>query len=207
MRPPRFISAAATTLWRNFEVVLLAVAATLAVVPFGRLYADHHYLVLAGGAAVVAAVVSLIVSPRLPLPAAIGAALVAAYLYLAITVFHSLRPAAVWDGVTQSWSTLLTASLPTLSTSTYVALPVAVDRSRHLGRGRAGAALAVEGWSGPDAYRRPRRGPALHRSAATSLAAPHHGDPVAPVAGRAGPGAKAWLVAVRAATTGEVATP
>ena len=126
MRPPRFISAAATTLWRNFEVVLLAVAATLAVVPFGRLYADHHYLVLAGGAAVVAAVVSLIVSPRLPLPAAIGAALVAAYLYLAITVFHSLRPAAVWDGVTQSWSTLLTASLPTLSTSTYVALPVAV---------------------------------------------------------------------------------
>ena len=91
MRPPRFLLAAPATLWRNFEVVLVAVAATLAVVPFGRLYADHHYLVLAGGAAVVAAVVALIVSPRLPLPAAIGAALVAAYLYMAITVFHSLR--------------------------------------------------------------------------------------------------------------------
>jgi hypothetical protein len=124
MRPPRFVSAAATRVWRHAEVVLLAVAATLAVLPFGRLYADHHYLVLAAGAAALAGIVSLTVSPRLPLPAAIGAALAAAYAYLAVTVFHSLRPAAVWDGVTQSWSTLLTASLPTLSTSTYVALPV-----------------------------------------------------------------------------------
>ena len=144
----------------------------------------------------VAAVVSLlIVSPRLPLPAAIGAALVAAYLYLAITVFHSLRPAAVWDGITQSWSTLLTASLPTLSTSTYVALPVAVTAVGHLRRSRAGAALRVEGWSGPGAYRRPGGRPPLHRPAATPLAAPDHGVPVAPVAGRAGPGAKAcWWI-------------
>ncbi len=106
--------------------MVLALAATLAVVPFGRLYADHHYLVLAGGAAIVAAVVSLLLSPRLPLPAAIAAEFAIAALYLAVTVFHTMRPASLWDGITQSWSTLLTASLPTLSTSTYVALPVAL---------------------------------------------------------------------------------
>ena len=124
MTPARLVSSALTKLWQGAEVILLALTVTLAVVPFGRLYADHHYLVLAGGAAIVAAVVSLLVSPRLPLPAAAGAAFVAAYLYMAVTVFHTLRPSAIWDGVTQSWSTLLTASLPTLSTSTYVALPV-----------------------------------------------------------------------------------
>ncbi len=126
MTPARLLSSALANLWRAAEVILLTLTVILAVVPFGRLYGDHHYLVLAGGAAVVAALVSLLLSPRLPWPAATGGAFLAAYLYMAISVFHSLRPAAVWDGVTQSWSTLLTASLPTLSTSTYVALPVAL---------------------------------------------------------------------------------
>jgi transglutaminase-like putative cysteine protease len=126
MTPIRLVSAAFAKLWKNSEVFLLAIVATVTVVPFGRLYADHHYLVLAGGAAVVAAVVSLIASPRLPLPAAIGIAAVASFLYMGVAVFHTLRPGPVWDGVTQSWSTLLTASLPTVSSSTFVALPVAL---------------------------------------------------------------------------------
>ena len=89
----RLVPAAAAKFWKNVDVILLAVLTTLAVAPFGRLYADHHYLVLAAGAALVAAVVSLIVSPRLPLPAAIVAAVLAAYLYLAVTVFHTFGPA------------------------------------------------------------------------------------------------------------------
>jgi hypothetical protein len=124
MRYPRLLTATVSRLWQRADVLLLAVAATLAVVPFGRLYSDHHYLVLAGGAAAVAAAVSLLLSPRVPLPGAIAAAFGAIFLYTALTVFHTLRPAPVWNGVTQSWSTLLTASLPTLSISTYVALPV-----------------------------------------------------------------------------------
>jgi transglutaminase-like putative cysteine protease len=120
----RLIAGAAAKLWKSVDVIALAVLATLAVVPFGRLYGDSHYLVLAAGAALVMAAVSLIVSPRLPLLAAIVAAAVATYLYLAVTVFHTFGPAVVWDGVTQSWSALLTATLPAVSTTTYVALPV-----------------------------------------------------------------------------------
>jgi hypothetical protein len=126
MTPIGVVSGAVQKLWKNVEVFLLAILAILAVAPFGRLYAGHHYLVLAGGAAAVAAVVSLIVSPRLPLPAAIGLAAIGSFLYMGVMVFHTLRPAPIWDGVTQGWPTLLTASLPTLSTSTYVALPVAL---------------------------------------------------------------------------------
>jgi hypothetical protein len=94
MTPTRLLSAALAKLWRNAEVVLLVVIAILAVTPFGRLYSDHHYLVLAAGGAVMAAVVSLLVSPRLPLPAAVGAAAVAAYAYMGLFVFHAIRPAA-----------------------------------------------------------------------------------------------------------------
>ena len=126
MTPIRLVSAAVAKLRKNVEVLLLAIVAIIAVAPFGRLYADQHHLVLAGGAVVVAALVSLIVSPRLPLPAAIGIAAVSSFLYMGVTVFHTLRPAPIWDGITQSWSTLLTASLPAVSTSTFVALPVAL---------------------------------------------------------------------------------
>jgi transglutaminase-like putative cysteine protease len=125
MTPAR-LGPAVTALWRKSEVLLLTAAVILAVVPFGRLYADRHYLILAGGAAILAAVISLLVSPGLPWPAAAGTTLMAGYVYLALAVFHTLRPATIWDGLTQSWSTLLTASLPTLSTASYVALPVAL---------------------------------------------------------------------------------
>jgi protein-glutamine gamma-glutamyltransferase len=124
MNPIRLVVAALAKVWANAEVVLIAVLATLGVAPFGRLYADHRYLMLAGGAAIVAAVVTLTISPRLPLLVAIGAAVVAGFVYMGLLVFHTLRPAAVWDGITQSWSALLTTSLPAVSTSTYVALPV-----------------------------------------------------------------------------------
>jgi transglutaminase-like putative cysteine protease len=124
MTPARPLAGARARLGRNPEVVLLVILAALAVAPFGRLYADHRYLVLAAGAGSMAAAVSLLVSPRLPLPAAVGAAGVGAFAYMGLFVFHTFRPTSIWDGVTQSWTTLLTASLPAVSTSTDVALPV-----------------------------------------------------------------------------------
>ena len=142
MRPPRFISAAATRLWRNFEVVLLAVAATLAVVPFGRLYADHHYLVLAGGAAVVAAVVSLIVSPA---AAGAGGHRGGPGGGLPLPGHHGVPFPATGGGLGRCDPELVDTPDRLSSHAQHFDLRGAsggADRGRHLGRRRAGAALA-----------------------------------------------------------------
>ncbi len=108
------------------EILILPVMAILAITPFGRLYADHRYLVLAAGAALVAMLTAALVSPKWPLPGAIAAEVVVAFCYLALFVFHSFGPANVWNGVTQSWSSLLTSSLPAVSGVPFVVLPVAL---------------------------------------------------------------------------------
>jgi transglutaminase-like putative cysteine protease len=108
----------------NAEVVLVALLVVAAILPFGRLFADQRYLTLGAGAAIAATTLALIISPRLPLPAAIAVSTVTGFGYLAGLTFHSWAPAKVWDGVTGSWSTLLTATLPAVSSAAFIALPV-----------------------------------------------------------------------------------
>ena len=108
----------------NGEVLVLPVLATVAVAPFGRLFADNRYLLLAAGAAIIATVIPSLVSPRWPLPAAIGVTTIAQLLYLGGFVLHSFAPGAMWNGITGAWSSLLTSSLPAVSSSPYVVLPV-----------------------------------------------------------------------------------
>jgi hypothetical protein len=111
-------------LFGNAEVLVVPALTTAAIVPFGPLFADHRYLVLAVGAAIAAAALGLIVSPRLPLPLATAASTVAAFAYLAALVFHSLGPSTVWNGVTGSSSALLTATIPAVSNGSFIVLPI-----------------------------------------------------------------------------------
>jgi len=106
-----------------FAVALLVVAA---VAPFGRLFADHRALALGAGAAFAATVLVLIIAPRLPLPASVAVAVVAGFAYMAAFVFHTAAPAAVWNGTTGAWSSLLTATLPAVSSATFIAFPIAL---------------------------------------------------------------------------------
>ncbi len=108
----------------NVEAVLVDLLVLAAIFPFGRLFADHRYLTLSAGAAFGATALALIISPRLRLPAAIAVSTVAGFGYLAAFTFHSSAPAKVWDGVTGSWSALLTATLPAVSSAAFIALPV-----------------------------------------------------------------------------------
>jgi transglutaminase-like putative cysteine protease len=109
---------------RNSEVLVLPVLATASVAPFGRLFADNRYLLLAAGAAIIATLVPSLVSPRWPLPAAIVVSIVAELAYLGGFVVHSFAPGALWNAITGTWSSLLTSSLPAVSSSPYVVLPV-----------------------------------------------------------------------------------
>jgi transglutaminase-like putative cysteine protease len=108
----------------NVEVVLIDLLVLAAISPFGRLFADRRYLTLGAGAAFGATALALIISPRLRLPAAIAVSTVGGFGYLAALTFHSSSPAKVWDGVTGSWSALLTATLPAVSSAAFIALPV-----------------------------------------------------------------------------------
>ena len=111
----------------NAEVVLVDLLVLAAIFPFGRLFADQRYLTVAAGAVLGATALALIISPRLRLPAAIAVSTVAGFGYLAALTFHSWSPATVWDGITGSWPTLLTATLPAVSSASFIALPVVLS--------------------------------------------------------------------------------
>ena len=111
----------------NAEVVLVDLLVLAAIFPFGRLFADQRYLTVAAGAVLGATALALIISPRMRLPAAIAVSTVAGFGYLAALTFHSWSPATVWDGITGSWPTLLTATLPAVSSASFIALPVVLS--------------------------------------------------------------------------------
>ena len=109
---------------RHVDTIVVPGLVVAAIVPFGKLFSDDRYLLLGAGAAAAAAILTLAVSPRLPLPVSIVGAAVIAYLYASVFVFQSFGITEVWNGATGSWSALLTATLPAVSSGTFIALPL-----------------------------------------------------------------------------------
>jgi transglutaminase-like putative cysteine protease len=105
------------------ERLLLAALALVAVLPFGHLFAGNTYLWQSAGAVVVVALVSVTLSPRRPLAAALWAAVAALALYLLVVVFHGAF-GSVLTGVTASWKNLLGASVPVVADPELLAAPV-----------------------------------------------------------------------------------
>jgi len=113
----------------RLDVLLVAVLAVGGTVPFGRIFVDHSFLLPVVGGAVVALIVSLVMSPRRGSAVTVVVGVLAAVLYLAFASFHMGAPTtsglrAVWDGTAQSWSGLLTATIPAVASARLTALPV-----------------------------------------------------------------------------------
>jgi transglutaminase-like putative cysteine protease len=118
------------TVIAHVDVVVLTALSVAAVTPFGRLFLDNSFLLLPAGAAVLAATVSLSFVRR-HLVTSLAVSVLAIAAYLAFVSFHIGAPTptalrAVWDAVTASWSGLLTASVPAVSSARLTALPVLI---------------------------------------------------------------------------------
>jgi transglutaminase-like putative cysteine protease len=104
------------------DLILLAILCVLATVPFGRIFVNDHFLASVAGASLVALAVTWAMAHRpVVLTLMVWAALTAAYL--SVVVFHA-GPRTTWDGLTGSWSNLLTSTVPTPASPEFLAVPV-----------------------------------------------------------------------------------
>ena len=109
------------------DVVLVALLAVLAAIPFGRLFYGYGFAgALAAGAAV-PVVVSYALRRR-PWSWTFVLSLVGLTVVMGFLVFHAgFRPSAwraAWDGFTAGWSNLLTVSTPAVASPGLIAVPV-----------------------------------------------------------------------------------
>src|SRR4051812_28502081 len=98
------------------EIVVLAALAVAAVLPFGRLYDSNRYLIYVAFAAALSMLVSGAFSRRSWYVATAGS-IAALAIYLIFVVYRVGVPSAaelkdVWSGVTGSWASTLTTTLP-----------------------------------------------------------------------------------------------
>jgi transglutaminase-like putative cysteine protease len=110
---------------------LIAATAVLAVTPFAPAFADAGYLLFTAGAVVVVVLASGVSSPRWPFVVSVFIAVAACaafevWIVIRVGIPSTGTPELVWETVTGSWRTMLSAPAPSPSRPGLVSLPVVV---------------------------------------------------------------------------------
>jgi transglutaminase-like putative cysteine protease len=127
----RRVAISSHTILANFDIVFVALMSIIAVTPFGDLFVSRRVIVLAIGAVILATLINVLLRRRVSVPVATLIGLAGIAVYLTFVVFHVGVPSGddlklVWDGTTNSWADLLTATVPAGTRPGLAATPVMV---------------------------------------------------------------------------------